>query len=304
MIRQIQYLRGIAALMVVWFHATTQIEGTTQFVGTAQWGSFGVDLFFAISGFIMLVTTWDKPIGPAEFIQNRLQRIVPLYWLATSLMVIAAIAAPAAFKSLQWDWEAVIKSLLFVPYYSLSFPNEVWPVLVPGWSLNYEMFFYALFALALLVARNWRVPVMVAALALLVVGGLIGHPRGALLVTYTNPRLLEFAVGMILGRLWVMKKHPRQDGGHPVLMALGDASYSIYLTHLFTLGVLRVLWSHFVHTPTLGSSIAWMAMATVGCAMAGWICFLGVERPITRGFKRWHPLARAKETYRRRALGR
>jgi exopolysaccharide production protein ExoZ len=218
---------------------------------------------------------------------NRIKRIVPLYWLATLAMVACAIAAPALFKTLRWDGEALVKSLLFVPYYSLSFPDKVEPLLVPGWSLNYEMFFYVMFAAVLLVGRNWRVPLMVGVMAGLVTIGLVWHPKAAALATYTSPRLLEFGAGMILGRLWVMRKHPRQDGGQPVLMALGDASYSIYLTHVFTLGALRVLWSHFIHNATLGLSIAWVALSLVGCAMVGWLCYLLVEQPITRGLKRW-----------------
>jgi exopolysaccharide production protein ExoZ len=88
------------------------------------------------------------------------------------------------------------------------------------------------------------------------------------------------------------------------LMALGDASYSIYLTHIFTLGALRLLWGHFIPKPTLASSIAWMAVALVGSALAGWICFRLIERPMTQGLKRWHPLSRTKEAHRSRAPSR
>jgi peptidoglycan/LPS O-acetylase OafA/YrhL len=71
-----------------------------------------------------------------------------------------------------------------------------------------------------------------------VIAGYALHPSGAALQVYTPHMLLEFGAGMILGRLWVMRKHARRDAGHAVLMALGDASYSIYLAHIFTLGAL------------------------------------------------------------------
>jgi exopolysaccharide production protein ExoZ len=282
MIRAIQYLRGIAALMVVWHHALGQLDTTQQFIRLPPVGGYGVDLFFVISGFIMLVTTWDKQIGPVEFMRHRIRRVVPLYWTATLLMIALAVVAPSVFKTLKWDAASVVKSLLFVPYESLSFPGTISPLLVPGWSLNYEMFFYVLFALLLMVGRGWRVPLMIGTLATLVIGGHILHPSGIPARVYTDPVMLEFAAGMILGRLWVMRKHARTDGGHPVLMALGDASYSIYLTHIFTLGALRVVWMRFAPTASLTTSIAWMVFALTACAVAGCACYWLVEKPMTR----------------------
>src|SRR5229473_1548571 len=145
-IRPIQYLRAIAALMVVWHHSLIQVPGVAQFIALPEFGPSGVDIFFVISGFIMLVITAGKEVTPAEFIRQRVIRVVPLYWLTTLLMLGCAVVVPTAFKTLQFSPAAVAKSLLFVPYDSLSFPGHAWPVLVPGWTLNYEMFFYGLFA--------------------------------------------------------------------------------------------------------------------------------------------------------------
>lgn len=305
MIRPIQYLRGLAAMMVVWHHSISQVAGSERYLSRIpEFGPYGVDLFFMISGFIMLVTTWEKPISPLEFMRHRIQRVVPLYWAATLLIILAAIFAPSAFKALKYDATSILKSLFFVPYESLARPGEIFPLLVPGWSLNYEMFFYVIFALLLLVGRNRRVPLMVGSLLVLVAAGRIWHPSTAPLQVYTDPRLLEFAAGMILGRLWVSKEHARRDGGHPVLMALGDASYSIYLSHLFTLGALRVVWVRLVPEATLGSSIALMAVSLTVSALAGWICFRLVERPISLKFKQWHSHAHGEKTHQSRAPGR
>lgn len=282
MIRPIQYLRGLAAMMVVWHHSVGQIDATLQFIHVPPWGAYGVDLFFAISGFIMLVTTWDKPISPVEFIGHRIRRIVPLYWAATLLMVGIAILSPELFKTLRFDATSILKSLFFVPYWSLAQAGQIYPLLVPGWTLNYEMFFYALFALTLLMGKGRRVPVMVAALAGLVICGVIFHPTNPALQVYTNYRLLEFGAGMILGRIWVGRKHPRRDGGYPMLMALGDASYSIYLTHIFTLGLLRVVWVKLVPVASMSSSVALLVVSMALCAIAGWLCYRFVERPVTR----------------------
>jgi exopolysaccharide production protein ExoZ len=268
-------------MLVVWHHALGQVDSTQQFIHLPPFGGYGVDLFFVISGFIMLVTTWDKPIGPFEFMSHRIRRIVPLYWLATLLMLAAAVAAPSMFRTLKFDAASIVKSLLFMPFESLSFPGKIAPLLVPGWSLNYEMFFYVLFAIALWLGREWRLPMMVGTLAVLVIGGWLLHPTNIPAQVYTNPVMLEFAAGMILGRLWVIKKHPRADGGFPLLMALGDASYSIYLTHIFTLGAMRVVWTRFVPTASLTTSILWMVFALMACAVAGWACYWLIEKPMT-----------------------
>jgi exopolysaccharide production protein ExoZ len=70
-----------------------------------------------------------------------------------------------------------------------------------------------------------------------------------------------------------------------LLLALGDASYSIYLSHLFTLGVLRVAWVRVFAHATLVNSIAFMAVALIACASAGWLCYRFVESPMTRILK-------------------
>jgi exopolysaccharide production protein ExoZ len=283
-IRPIQYLRGIAAMMVVWHHAISQIDGTKGFIPAPEFGKYGVDLFFVISGFIMLVTTWDKPITPSEFVRHRIRRIVPLYWMATLLMITIDILSPAMFKTFKFDAPSLLKSLFFIPYYSLSSPGDIYPLLVPGWTLNIEMFFYAMFAITLLVERNWRTPLMVVALAALVVAGQVLQPVSAGWRIYTNYRLLEFGAGMILGRLWMMRavaKRRPVDTRPNLLSYLGDASYSIYLTHLFTLGMLRAIWVNMVHTPSLMSSIALMAVSLAVSAGVGYLCYQLVERPLT-----------------------
>ena len=104
-------------MMVVWHHSLKQdIPLSPIFHRIPQLGPLGVDLFFGISGFIMLVTTWGKSVTPAEFMGHRIRRIVPLYWMATLLMVGIAIIAPALFKTLKFDASSILKSLFFVPY--------------------------------------------------------------------------------------------------------------------------------------------------------------------------------------------
>jgi exopolysaccharide production protein ExoZ len=284
----IQSLRGIAAMMVVWSHSLGQVSDTPRFIHLPEFGHYGVDLFFVISGFIMLVTTWDKPITPRQFIGHRIRRVVPLYWTATLVMVGIAMVAPSLFKTLQFDTTSLLKSLLFIPYHSLSFPGTMFPLLTPGWTLDYEMFFYALFAISLFLKQIDRLPVMLCTLICSVATGMVMQPQSVILQVYTSPRLLEFAAGMALGRVWLRHpmdltyRPPMLRALNPILHALGDASYSIYLTHIFTLGALRVVWVRLVPDASMTSSLILMAVSLVVSASVGWLCYRWVERPLTQ----------------------
>lgn len=321
LIRPVQYLRGIAALMVVWHHALSQIAGTTDFIRLPDFGPAGVDIFFVISGFIMVATTAGKPISGLRFSTLRIVRVVPLYWLATLGMIAIAIAIPSAFKTLKFDEVSILKSLAFVPYDSLASPGQTWPVLIPGWTLNFEMFFYALFAISLTLPK-WRLQAMLGALAALVLAGAVLGRPGPLSFVYTSPMLLEFGAGMWIAHEWLQGKRDRglvvslgmvaagfglltQMNSRPCLIVgatlivlgalnprlcemrsrplleLGNASYSIYLTHLFTLGILRVVWMRFIPGISAAGAAAFMALALVGSSIAGWVCYRFIERPMT-----------------------
>lgn len=271
MIRSIQYLRALAALAVVCWHT----GWTRTFLPAA-----GVDVFFVISGFIMVTVT--KPgTTPIAFMTARIRRIVPLYWFVTLLLAAATLA----------DWRWVLSSLLF-----WSDP----PVLQPGWSLNYEMMFYLVFALCPL----WL-------LSLVFIFGPF------------DPIVLEFVAGAWLGVAW-KQGWPRRHGwtwigaaaclfamqvtflplwawrallwGVPATMtvigglaleaegklptsrtlrALGDASYSIYLAHLPVI----VLISGYFHP--LPTAIALPSLVAV-CTIAGLFLHHAVEKPLNK----------------------
>src|ERR1019366_2869669 len=144
LIHPIQYLRGIAALMVVWHHGVGQLA-TLETYFPFRFGTSGVDLFFVISGFIMVVTTAGRDVTPTEFIARRFVRVVPLYWVLTLALAATALVAPSLFRSVTLTAVSLIQSLLFIPHFSPSHAGMIWPVLVPGWTLNYEMFFYVVF---------------------------------------------------------------------------------------------------------------------------------------------------------------
>ncbi len=195
----IQYLRAFAALSVVFFHAAERTGGHFRI------GAAGVDVFFVISGFIMWVMSERRPVTPLRFVLDRIQRIVPSYWIVTAIMLAGALAG--LFPNMKLSVGHIVGSLFFIPVRSPS-NGEIWPVLVQGWTLNFEMFFYAIFAIALLLPRRLRLSMLVCVFAAFVLIGLLVHPQSPVLVTYTRPIILEFVAGAVLARLWLAGKVP------------------------------------------------------------------------------------------------
>lgn len=203
----IQALRAVAALMVTGAHAANYASdasaraGTTVDVGWTVIGAAGVDLFFVISGFIMVYTTrgaWGSPQAAGQFFARRLLRIVPLYWLATLLLLAYLSWLGMTWEQNAIDWPTIAGSFLF--FFHARTNGSVEPILGQGWSLNYEMVFYAWFAVAMLVP--WRRPAIVGLLAAMVfIGGwrhLLPFDLPLALAYPLNSLLWEFAMGAAL----------------------------------------------------------------------------------------------------------
>ena len=191
----IQYLRALAALVVVAFHAFESEQHRFP-VGAA-----GVDVFFVISGFIMWTLTESAERRPGAFIWRRLVRVAPPYWVATLLAVLVAVVRPHFLWEPPFSGLDVVRSLAFMPY--VDGWGLRYPVLTQGWTLNYEMFFYAVFAAALLLPRRRQILALTAGFAVLMAAGLLLRPRDPIAATYTSLNLAEFLGGVWLGRAWL-----------------------------------------------------------------------------------------------------
>lgn len=204
----IQYLRGIAAMMVVFFHANGM---TAEYFGStwSPFGAAGVDIFFVISGFIMWVTTGPSRT-PASFIKHRIVRVVPLYWCVT----LALFTSWVIFRSSTPlpPLENLLNSLLFIPHISAR-TGQIQPLLIAGWTLNFEMFFYVIFAASLLLFGRSRAVFVFAVLGLLVAIGQVLPSVSPVMTTYTSPLLLEFALGCLLGLIYQYQLLPRPSLG-------------------------------------------------------------------------------------------
>jgi exopolysaccharide production protein ExoZ len=185
----IQALRGLAALSVVGFHAF-------QWVDDRGWiGAAGVDVFFVISGFIIWTVGSGPESRPGVFFWRRLTRVAPAYWAVTA--VVGGIAAiwPLFLPQVSLSTRHVLLSLAFIQHHD---PNGLaFPVLPPGWTLNYEAVFYVLFTLTLFAPARFRFALLVAALAGEVALGFADPPLYGL---GANPMMLQFAAGAWLAR--------------------------------------------------------------------------------------------------------
>lgn len=221
-IDQIQFLRGFAAIAVLQHHAIT---GAFRYCGLAGFSTpleAGVDLFFVISGFIMWVTTGGRATPPASFLWRRALRIVPLYWICTAAAVVLWMRHNSALPPA----DHLVKSALFIPHFSPEHPDEIWPFLVPGWTLTYEAFFYLIFAASLLAARRYQLAAVTVTLCLLVVIGTLVTPAGAAGLTYTSPLLLEFMAGCVIGRMFERGCLASHRGGVAMII-IGAASLAV-----------------------------------------------------------------------------
>lgn len=139
--------RWLAAAAVVLYHCS----GTLQhkpFSGFFQIGYHGVDFFFALSGFVIAnahFRDFGRPVRFSAYARKRFLRIYPPYWVATLLTIAWAVIHPSDQRL---SMESVILNLLIIPRSSVDYP-----LVVPAWTLFYEVLFYIFFGLLILMPR-------------------------------------------------------------------------------------------------------------------------------------------------------
>ncbi|WP_024517122.1 acyltransferase [Bradyrhizobium sp. Tv2a-2] len=313
MLFNLQILRGIAAVGVVFYHTGFLLGGDhhTEF--------FGVSTFFVISGFIMCWITRDDA---DRFLRKRFERIVPFYWACTFALIFLTFKLPLDLMS--WQFVTYLaRSLLFLP--SLDFP-----VLHVGWTLNFEIYFYLVFAVALWI--NQRFAPLIAATFIYGVLLLDSVGIGGFLVHYYSHdyiRYFLYGIAVYYGWVALSRFAPRwptiiigitaivicygsqfvkpwvpdltllahapiiivtsalflESSGVVVrwrpLVLIGDASYAIYLTHLIFFTMAE---SHAIrHGETLPKNSVQVMLLWVAASIAIGVCVhLYVEKPMLR----------------------
>ncbi len=206
----VQMLRAFAAMFVVVTHSLNEIremlaERGMNFDDKIFPGDFGVDVFFIISGFIMAYVSRDafaRPGAAREFLLRRIIRVAPLYWIMTLVVVAIVLVAPQFMDNGTRDFIHWLGSFTFIP---VERPTDglIRPLLGIGWTLQYEMFFYAIFAVALVWPIKKAIPGVIVAIVTLVLAGIILQPANVQLQFWSNPIMLEFAAGVALGWAYI-----------------------------------------------------------------------------------------------------
>ena len=225
----VQLLRGIAAALVLLTHVRLE-------VGLPPFGGAGVDLFFVISGFIIFHVT-QKDAG--NFLLKRVIRVVPLYWLATFFVAAIAIAAPSLLKNADFSMHHLLLSLFFVPHWTEA--QQFQPLLALGWTLNFEMMFYVLFAIGMAISHRFRFEISAALVLALLAATSFVTPDSPIYGAkfYHSSLMLEFILGMAIAkylpRLQALVTTSREE-----VMLIGSFAAFIAITALEPSG-LRVI---------------------------------------------------------------
>lgn len=214
-IESIQILRGLAALSVVLFHYRFYLVPTGSDMTVPDklfgWGAFGVDLFFVISGFIMIYVTNDIKKGLStsiRFLKNRLLRILPTYYL----ILLFAFLTGGAMSTFHYPEKAanLISALTFNPY---VIDNPPFYINSSGmynirWTINYELYFYLAFSVCLLfknrfiaLAMWFLFPIALAFFSKesITISTAGYHYSSIALRFITNPIIFEFGIGVLAG---------------------------------------------------------------------------------------------------------
>ena len=256
MYRNIQLLRLVGALLVflhhVRFHYAAIVGGHPLFLRLMDFGYAGVDLFFVISGFIMMhLITDGQPHErvPWKFLGRRFVRIYFWYWPC----LLVAIAELLLFHPARLAQVSIVDSIFLT---SISLERLV---LFVSWSLSYELLFYAATALLLFARTAWVPRIVTAALLLQIAWTALGtYSEGTLASFLTSPFNIEFLAGceLFFCRRWISKY------GHEVLLA-GLAAIFVWL------GVRYGITSTVLRVPTFGLGALFIVCLAVRLEASG-----------------------------------
>lgn len=323
----IQVLRGIAALLVVLVHSTLKAQSAGLGERVFEIGHSGVDLFFIISGFIMMM------IGAREnnfflFMSKRITRVIPLYYIITTFALCIYLFNPSLINGNNGAI-SILHSYLLIPAQGKSFLLSV------GWTLSYEMFFYIVFACVVFMKSSAKGVVASLILIALILAG--NQSSNVILHNFLSIILLEFAIGIgcfyfydymskrlsnrnakvlasafiLIAIIYIAAQHDpfftlfqnrvlelaipmmfiflafclceyqfkafRDKAPIKIMSYIGDASYSLYLTHLFALGLISKIFSKF----EIENYFIFVATCVVGSVIGGAVCYEIVEKRIT-----------------------
>lgn len=339
MLYSVQFLRGFAALLVVLSHVVNKevqygiCRDVNNGICEDYWfnvGGVGVDLFFIISGFIMCYTTYNKEMSLLRFIKLRIERIIPLYWLFTTIALIAFLS-PLRSLMANPDQIAILDSYFLLPLGKSYLVGT-------GWTLSYEFYFYFIFSLFLVfpIKSYPRYVYIILMITILVCFGWVVDEQSLIMEFIFNHWLLEFALGMvsflffkhikfsplccivmIIASILILFYHNMDDfllrssyrafyAGIPMFLIfngflhletyfqrssnlfyslleqLGNSSYSLYLTHPFTL----VLASYVCVKLHFTSPFLFITSLLTSSVLCGFFVYRFIEQPLSKWIRK------------------
>jgi exopolysaccharide production protein ExoZ len=270
MLDSIRLLRGVAVGSVVLFHFRGLLSGVNAGLASiaSYGGTYGVSLFFVISGFVITMATHQKPAAPGVFMTRRIFRILPL----------ATIATITCYGIKHWfGWGQIpsqmdlVGSLFFLPMNNQAPPFYGYRVLPVQWTLTYELVFYTVFCISLAAPRRHHYRVAAALLMMMVFGLQAFYGRWTLNV-YESP-LLE-GNGPISGLMSLL--------ANPIflLFIVGIALARLYVLFAASVDRPRGCWWILPISCGVWAFSAWVTMTVIVCAVGSFVMVLLSERYI------------------------
>lgn len=268
--KNLQVLRGVAAMLVAYFHLQPMLAIPYDLDANDYTGAFGVDLFFVISGFVMYISNGSMNRPKLAFLIGRFFRIVPLYWLSTFVLVALFYAGFHPNGLNHFEPSMLPRSMFFI---MSAFPDGRHDLILSlGWTLIYELFFYFVFALTFGMRTPESSLAAVSALFLFLVAlGFVFPSTPPSLKYFLQPIILEFVWGGLLAVL--VMRWRRRGGALPAWIVPAALVAIIGAVAAMVLGLKAGGWI----PPTDHRALVWglpamiIAGSLVALELRGWI---------------------------------
>jgi exopolysaccharide production protein ExoZ len=235
----IQVLRFVAASLILMTHTTAYMNERLG-LGTNTWhdGEIGIAIFFVISGVVMHMAGMRLSRdgqGARNFMIRRVARILPLYWLFTTIKICIALASASTYMHNRPDWVNSLASYVLFPMFNSE--GEIRPLYGVGWTLLHEMFFYEVFSLCLLFRASPLVGSTVVIVGLWGIG-LMATPSSAWAKVCTNELNLMFIAGLWLAEYFKSPRHV------PAWLTAGIAALAAAIFMANMAGLDALMWPY------------------------------------------------------------
>jgi len=276
----IQVCRGLAAMLVVMAHLRgEEIKYcSTNFLRVFQFGGMGVDLFFVISGIVISSVTvgkFDSAANAGTFIYHRFARIFPVYWIYTTVILVAYLFNPGWINAGSGHRANIVASYLLVPTHRDM-------LVLQGWSLSYEIYFYLVFFLLLFVSERVAHRFLIgwaAVIILLNVTGAISFQP--VLWVLTSPAVLEFLAGCFIFYIYRSSRlHPAVGVGLVAAAFLWIAAVVAYNAHVHLWDVDAIEGRGWVRIPLYGTFAALLLLGAMELERSGIVRYFRVFESI------------------------